>query len=308
MANGLYDFILAHYNPAADNTNNANPALKACIDAMAFSYDGGNHYTFDGLAAKLAGTPARVVPGINGGSPLTNAARTANGTINDNFQGNITTSMARYLKNKLGITEFKNANIYGDYNQWGSQYVNHETPNFTNVGLVGNYSGSNAVIHAVIKGVLDIQGPIAGASIINANGTKTGYLKLSGDVGSTNNRYSNFAVVDVTGVTITNISKVGNGNINSNDKANVIIFASKTQANTISISSENTPTYRAFENGSGTRNYAPSSFGGNIGSPTNPSGQVPALSEQEWETAAPAAPPTINANGNTWTTIGDLVE
>jgi hypothetical protein len=270
--------------------------------------------TFDGNIAPgiglILGTnlPVRKVDLGSGLSMLNGTVRTSAGDIQANFQGNITTSMARYLKDKLGLTEFKNANIYGDFDQWKGKYVNHQTPNFTNVGLVGNYNvgGGNADIIAVIKGVLDIQGPIAGAGIININGTKTGYLKLIGDVGNGNNRYSNFAVVDVTRVDINNIAKVGAGNGSVADKADVIIFASKTQANTIGAGTYNTPTYRAFEVGNA-RKYAPYSFGGNIGSPTNPSGSVHDLREQEWEAAAPAAPSTINASGNTWSSESDLV-
>ncbi|MDR1307154.1 MAG: hypothetical protein LBK74_06245, partial [Treponema sp.] len=276
--------------------------------------------TFDGNIAPgiglILGTnlPVRKVDLGSGLSTLNGTARTSTGDIQANFQGNITTSMARYLKDTLGITEFRNTNIYGNYNQWEGKYVNHQTPNFTNVGLVGNYNGSggNAIISTVIKGVLDIQGPIAGAGIININSTKTGYLKLIGDMGSNDSGYRNFSVVDVTGVTA-NIDRVGKSS-SSGDNADVIIFASKTQANTISGSSGNpnsdaVPTYRAFEAG-GVRKYAPYSFGGNIGSPTNPSGQVPNLSEQAWEDAASntgAAPSTINASGNTWSSENELV-
>jgi hypothetical protein len=311
MANGIYDFILAHHNPNAANSSSV--ALEACIHDIFFTGQSGNGYAFDGNGTKLANTPLRAVPGIDSGNALIGTARKIGGNINDNFQGNITTSMARYLKEKFNFVEFKNTNIYGNYNQWGGENVNSwnnavntSMPDLTNVGLVGNYDNVNGIIRSNIKGVLDIKGPIANAGVINV-GSKGGYLNLIGDVGNGNIGYRNLSVIDVTGVTA-NIDNVGKVN-SSGDNADVIIFASKSQADSISGSSGNSnsdavPTYRAFEK-TGTRKYAPSTFSTNYKSPTAPSGNLPNLSEQAWE-AAEGTPTTISASGNVWNNTSEL--
>jgi hypothetical protein len=103
----------------------------------------------------------------------------------------------------------------------------------------------------------------------------------------------------------TNADKIGATNNSSQDSPEIKIYASKSQANSVPNGLYGTPAYREFEN-SGTRKYAPSSFGGNIGSPTNPTGSVPNLSESAWENAAPDAPAAINAGGNVWSSESEL--
>jgi hypothetical protein len=50
------------------------------------------------------------------------------GAINNMFYGSISTTMARYLQTKLGISEFKNANIYGNYDQWNGGNITSKPP------------------------------------------------------------------------------------------------------------------------------------------------------------------------------------
>jgi hypothetical protein len=284
--------------------------LKACLDGIDWPTG-----TFNGAIAPSLTLPARQVDLGNGLVSLSGPTRKTNGNINDNFQGNVTTYMARYLKKHLHITKFKNTNIYGDYNQYGGKNVSCQTPNFTNVGLVGNYNvGGVADIQTDIRGVLDIKG------LINT-GQKGGYLELIGDnndnVGNANFGYSNFSVVDVTGVT-TNIDKIGKANY-SGDNADMIIFASRTKTNSISGSSSNSnfdaiPILRAFEDASKTGKYAPDTFSANFkstgGSGTLGSGtNVLALSESDWENASSGTPSkTTWSSAPKWTSENnDLV-
>jgi hypothetical protein len=172
----------------------------------------------------------------------------------------------------------------------------------TNVALVGSYNGTS--ISTTVKGVLDIVGNGSPSQSI-LNTSKGGYLNFIGNVGTTNIRYSNFSILDVTQVN-NNIAKIGAANNSNSDIPDAKIYTSKNQATNVPNGSYGTPTYRAFENSGGTRKYAPSSFATNYKSPTNPSGNVPNLSISAWETAAPNAPATINASGNVWSNINDL--
>jgi hypothetical protein len=284
MANGMYDFVLAYYNP--DSSGVVQGAdLRACLISIS-----GSRPIFDGAGVPAIAVPDRVVAGINNGSALSwTGSRKTGGDISGGYRGNITTAMARYLQDGLYISEFKNANIYGDYNAAsGVQFGNSGT--FTNVGLVGNYSGAvldDTFYNDTYKGVLDIKG---NAPRVITNRTRGGYLKFIGNA-SDNRMYENFVIVDLTKAT--NVGNVGLNNNTSIDKAELIIFGAKSQASSISAGGYNTPTYRAFQQDGGTvRKYAPSSGLGDskYQSPNNPIGNGrPRLDESDWEAAGSAA-------------------
>jgi hypothetical protein len=238
----------------------------------------------------------------NGDVTLSSTAvpRKINGDINENYQGSITGMMQSYLVDNFGITEFRNVNIYGPHD--GGVDLNGKT--LINVGLVGNYAGA-VIDNITVKGVLDIKGS---APIEIKNSSKNGYLKFIGNVGNTNVRYYNFVIVDVTALS-SNVSKIGFNNAEGIGKADVIIFGNKNQAITITDDpSYNRPTYRAFENGSGVRKYAPNSGLGDIKyqSPSSPIGNGrPKLDESDWESAGNATSyvsPTMTVDsGKVWT-------
>jgi hypothetical protein len=303
MRNGIYDLILAHSNPAQGGTAGAD--LQGCLADMSFL---GGGYTFDGSVNPGAyGFPERKVT-ISGGSVTLNSGsrKAVNGAINNVFYGAMSTTMARYLQTNLGLQEFKNANISGDANQWNGQNITASpgTPNFTNVALVGSYSGT--AISTTVKGVLDIVGN-GSPSVTILNTTRGGYLNFIGNVGTTNIRYSNFAILDVTQVT-NNIEKSGAANNTTGDAPDITIYKSKSQASVVPYGTNGIPVYyRAFENNSGTRKYAPSSFSSPYNSPINPSGgSLPNLDKNAWETAAPNIPGTITAAGNVWSSESEL--
>jgi hypothetical protein len=93
----------------------------------------------------------------------------------------------------------------------------------------------------------------------------------------------------------------------SGNNADVIIFANKGQANSISGSSGNPnpdaiPTYRAFDNNAGTvRRYAPSSgIDANYQSPSDPLlQQLPSLDEAAWEAAGGGTPAAVTGGYGT---------
>jgi hypothetical protein len=300
VQNGAYDFILAHYNLKAAGGVDGDDRSSSIDD---ISWSGG---TFDGKNAPPAGFPARKVNIAGSVVPLDSLDRkTSSGNINNVFYGSLNTAMARYLQSNLSVAEFKNANIYGDANQWNGGSITDwpGTPNFTNVALVGSYNGTS--ISTTVKGVLDIAGNGSPSQSI-LNNTRGGYLNFIGNVGTTNIRYSNFTMLDVTKVN-SNDAKIGAANSTNGDAPDVTIYKSKTQATNVPYATDSIPNYyRAFENASGTRKYALSSFGSPYNSPTNPSGNVPNLSRDAWENAAPNAPATINASGNVWSNISDL--
>jgi hypothetical protein len=111
MQNGVYDFVLAHYNPkAADGVDGDD--RSSSINNIGWPTG-----TFDGKNAPPSGFPARKVNLTGAIVTLSSLARKApNGNINNMFYGSLNTAMARYLQTKVGISEFKNANIYGGAN------------------------------------------------------------------------------------------------------------------------------------------------------------------------------------------------
>jgi hypothetical protein len=102
MANGIYDFILACYNPKADGTF-AGSDLSARLSSWPAS-----GLTFDGAD----------IGGIIVGNPYRKGSTGTSGEPNDNYVGNITVPMANYMVSNLHISEFKNTNIIRDGDKW----------------------------------------------------------------------------------------------------------------------------------------------------------------------------------------------
>jgi hypothetical protein len=170
MSNGMYDFVLAYYNPDKDgNFASGSQDLKARLPVWPAS-----GLAFDGSVN--GGVSSRNI----GGKVFDNANRKGttgtSGQPNDNYVGNITVPMANYLVSSLHIPEFKNTNILGDGDKWDSGIVNNYLTliSTNNIGLIGNYS-SFAGVSGSFSGITDILGPLP-ESIGQA--TRKGYLNI----------------------------------------------------------------------------------------------------------------------------------
>jgi hypothetical protein len=163
-SNGIYDFILAYYNPGADGTFEGSD-LSARLPAWPTS-----GLTFDGSALP-PGLSSRNIGGTTADSMSRKGARETSGTPathvaqggqpRGDFINNITVPMANYLVSSLHIGEFRNTNIVGDAEKWSNYSISqfHLIP-CTNIGLIGNYSGVNTLSEWQGHGVLDIVGTL----------------------------------------------------------------------------------------------------------------------------------------------------
>jgi hypothetical protein len=169
MSNGMYDFVLAYYNPKADGSPaSGTQDLKARLPSWPAS-----GLTFDGLAlpagyGQADGTPVRAVDGValdnmnRKGARITSGSPSsygAGGEPRADFVGNITVPMANYMMDTLNISSLANTNIIGDSTKWnyGSGAKNLYTIPAVNIGIIGDYSAENN-FQANVTGVLDIKG------------------------------------------------------------------------------------------------------------------------------------------------------
>jgi hypothetical protein len=182
MSDGIYDFILAYYNPNKDGTPVAGADFKARLPHWPST-----GLTFDGSAALPAGITSRNIGDVtasNSNRKGTTGGAFGTGQPNENFVGNITVPMANYLKSDAHIAAFKNTNIIGDGDKWhawdGSSGKNGNvltlTPT-TNVGLIGDY-GSLSAIEGAFHGVIDIKGMVPSSGISQSLDGKRGYINI----------------------------------------------------------------------------------------------------------------------------------
>ena len=295
MANGMYDFVLAYYNP--DGNNEFGDGRVENQDLLPSWPASG--ITFDGL-----GLPADITSRNIGGTVANNMVRkgegpsgtpiSGTGRPNDDFIGSITVPMANFMRTDFGITEFSNTNIVGDGDRWnGTNSV--VLPRLINVGLLGdydnisvNYGGSGMGI----RGVLDIFGK---APLTIDNNDEIGYLNLWNITG--NMGINKFSVVAIRNALSVQYVNTGNPWAANAKPANVVIYPEKYNSSAISNESLNLkPEYRAFmsgNDGTGTARIVPvdasftnaASYKGTVASTT---GSVYPLDEQSWIEAANA--------------------
>ena len=281
MANGMYDFVLAYYNPAS-NGSVVGTDLKARLPNWPTS-----GLTLDGQAVP-AGVTTTTRPAIGTQATNANPRKAAlDGMPNEGYLNNITVAMANYMRSNLNISEFKNTNILGDGSQWNGTNT-MDLPFLTNVGLIGNYGGIavNNGLNKRIRGILDITGT---APNTISNDSRNGYLNLynvSGNMGV--NRFYVVSIKDLN-----NIDKVNAGNpwATSAEPASVIIYPKKYATNLLSNESANLkPAYRAFLDGNTLKitpvTGSPTVNAAYKGTDTNGSTQVPPLDEASWINAA----------------------
>ena len=333
MANGMYDFILAYYNPTS--TGAAAPGttdLKACLPSWPsnLTFNGSNlpagltSRNIGGITAAATERKASsivVAPGANGANKTYEV-----GEPRADYIGNITVAMANYMRS-IGIqTRFMNTNIIGDSGQWtdgNGVTINQGNSNMTliplnNVGLIGNYSSVNQLA-GTFKGVIDIKG---NAPKYIGNASISGYINLwnvSQNMGV--NRFYVVSIKDQNGIGYVN--KIDAWSTYSS--ASVVIYPKK--YNPTAINGELSylrPSYRAFmsnNDGTGTAGIMPvdatvSNIASYRGSVTS-SGSAPSLYsllESEWITAGNndqnaastvaygAAPKVNTSNFETWLT------
>jgi hypothetical protein len=151
----MYDFILAYHNPKADGTP-VGADLRARLPQWPST-----GLTFDGSALP-AGITSRNIGGVTAGNSNRKGASGGafgTGQPNENFVGNITVPMAKYISGF--VDEIANTNIIGDISQWDTQ-KNLGTISAKNIGLMGNYDiielnapGLNGVVDIIGKSVSD---------------------------------------------------------------------------------------------------------------------------------------------------------
>jgi len=284
MANGIYDFILAYYNPKSDGSGVVGYDLSSRLPNWPSSL------TLNGLNV-AAGVTTTTRPLI--GTQATNSdprKAVADGMPNEGYLNNITVPMANYMRSALGITQFNNTNIIGDSGEWVTGNGVTITGNnitlipLTNVGLIGNYS---SIIHFVgtFKGVLDIKGT-APKYISQNDSTTRGYINLwnvSSNIGV--NRFYVVSIKDLSGIGYVNKVEAWAG-LNQGP-ATVVIYPKK--YNPTAITGEIgflIPEYRAFFDGNTPKitpvTGSPSVAAAYKGKNTNGSVQVPPLDEASW--------------------------
>jgi hypothetical protein len=147
MSNGLYDFVLAYYNPMPQGgTHGADH--KALLPNWQLS-----GLTLDGRYN--GGVSSRNIGGATADSSERKAASTGNGyqqgEPRSDFIGSITSTMAQYMCDKFGINQFCNTNILGDY------IAELTTKTYKNVAFIGDKSNLNT-FYIQSEGVIDIVG------------------------------------------------------------------------------------------------------------------------------------------------------
>jgi hypothetical protein len=298
--NGMYDFILAYYNPDAGGSV-VGSDLSASLPSWPAS-----GLAFDGLDLP-GGITSRNIGGITAASSDRKASAagsygTAGGGYDGqsfqageprvDFVGNLTVPMANYMKSSLSVSSFANTNIIGDGDKWdglievGSGMKNLSLMPTVNIGLIGDYSSISALV-ANIKGVLDIKGSaprMPSAHLSN----KQGYLNLWNNI-LQDTEINGFYVVSVKD---TGGEKVVGGDSNyTSTIPNVIIYSHKYTNALTSAASTNKPFYRAFiDSRDGNIRITATGLTGDdtkyVGSSTNQ--LIPSLDESAWIAAGNA--------------------
>jgi hypothetical protein len=253
MSNGMYDFILAYYNPASDydGSDAGTEAGKARLPSW---LDSG--LTFDGLAlpdgvasrnigGAVANSMSRKGDARTSGVPASYAS--AAGEPRADFVNSITVPMANYMVSNLHISEFKNTNIIGDGDKWSSiAYSNLSLIPTTNVGLIGDYSNIGT-LGGIFKGVTDIKGKTP-TYIGQDDSTVRGYIDLwhiQNNMGI--NNFYVISIKDLDGIQYFNKDDPGWSIYNP---ANVVIYPKKYGTSVINGESVFLkPKYRAFLDG-----------------------------------------------------------
>ena len=298
MSNGIYDFVLAYYNPKGDGTfHGADTDLSARLPSWPTS-----GLEFNGLDLPSGATPQRTIDGISAdsmsrkgnkqttGTPASHATQA--GEPRTDFINNITVPMANYMASDLHINAFKNTNILGDGNEWitgggiivgGSSAVkNLSLIPSTNIGLVGNYNNFSE-ISGSFERVLDIKGVLPEAVTRSFN--RECYLNLWSNVQSNGIIITKMSVVNIHGNGKDYVySTTANGDTS---RVGVIIYPTK-HSSLNPIAKSNNPLYRAFMDGT-TPKITPAAnsefrtaYPDHIGSDTTGSQLVPSLIESEW--------------------------
>jgi hypothetical protein len=283
MSNGIYDFILAYFNPTAENTfDNADlsarlPAWPAAGLTLDGAHNGGiTARNIGGIQAAAADRKA-AAPGVYGsigggynGQPYQKSEPRVD------YTGNITVPMANYLACGAGITEFANTNIIGASDMWnyGSGAKNLYTIRSRNIGIVGDYSAENN-FQANVEGILDIKGK-APTDINNFSG-KLNRINL----------WDNITYPVLLSVPIVFVGGTGGENVRTGVAgypttfAKVIIYAKKY---TGTPNATLKPYHRAFLDTSGQVKLTGPDLTGidpkYLGS--NPNQPVPSLNEEDW--------------------------
>jgi len=197
-ANGMYDFVLAYYNPngSGSTVGTDNKSLLPVWPTSGLTFDGSANgavtsRNIGGVTANSADRKAAVA----GGGYQQSEPRT-------DYVGNLTVPMANYLISSLGISEFKNTNIIGDGDKWsslsGSNYLSLIPTR--NIGLIGDYNNI-VYIDGNFNGVIDIKFTTISSTLFGISQTTAnrGYLNIWHDI-SSETRYGAFGVVYIRGL------------------------------------------------------------------------------------------------------------
>jgi hypothetical protein len=194
------------------------------------------------------------------------------------YRGSVTVSIAEYLRTKVGISEFKNTNIYGNKTSWGSTL---DSLTFKNVGFIGQYNG----FRSKFAGIIDVDNII---NIIENNASHDAMLVLHQNPASSMG-FAGFKVVDASKIT-SSFNWAGNSYDSSNyTPPVVIIYPGRSAAQ--GFGGAPGPDYRAYVN-SGADNatypykFAAANISGDTGNKVSSlriTGQVPRLQDNIWE-------------------------
>jgi hypothetical protein len=345
MSNGIYDFILAYYNPAPDYDAAAHETRDPVYTYLVTYTDGRKYLpqwpasglTFDGLVLPT-GLTSRDIGGITANNSTerkaaadgtyaasASAAIAANGGTaayekgmpRVDYVGNLTVPMANYLVSNLHVTKFKNTNILGDGNQWdiyNAMTRNLPLPPIVNVGFIGNYNMT--AFNGNMKGVIDITG--ISSNNIQQSGSHGAYLNLWTIYNNPYNIFNKFSIVHIRdkNAAINTINTINPWDTAATP-ADVIIYSKRYSPT--DVDSEATllrPKYRAFVNSLGLvklTDAANSSFAEKYrgSDATKP---VPVLDEAAWITAGNSGTTPDNLASNyaalssqyKWTSASDF--